>query len=43
MVHLEVGPREAFARLCAHAYASNTSMAVVAREIMSGRLRLEGD
>ena len=43
MVHLEIGPREAFARLCAHAYASNTSMAVVAREIMSGRLRLEGD
>jgi len=43
MVHLEVGPREAFARLCAHAYATNMSMAVVAWEIMSGRLRLERD
>lgn len=43
MVHLDVGPREAFARLCAHAYASDTPMAVVAREILSRRLRLERD
>ena len=43
MVHLGVGPREAFARLCAYAYASDTSMAAVAGEIMSRRLRLDGD
>jgi hypothetical protein len=43
MVHLGVGPREAFARLCAYAYSSETSMAVVASEIMARRLRLERD
>jgi GAF domain-containing protein len=43
MVHLGVDPREAFARLCAYAYSSEMSMAVVAGEIMARRLRLERD
>lgn len=41
MVHLGVGPREAFARLCAHAYATDTPMAAVASLILAKRLRLE--
>lgn len=41
MVHLGIGPREAFARLCAHAYATNTPMAAVASLILTKRLRLE--
>jgi GAF domain-containing protein len=43
MVHLDAGPREAFARICAHAYATDTSVADVAREILANRLRLEPD
>jgi GAF domain-containing protein len=43
MVHLEVGPREAFARMCAHAYAANTPIGTVAEEILAKRLRLEPD
>lgn len=41
MVHLAVGPREAFARLCAHAYATDTPLAAVASQILTKRLRLE--
>jgi AmiR/NasT family two-component response regulator len=43
MVHLGVGPREAFTRLCAHAYATDTPLAAVASEILTKRLRLELD
>lgn len=43
MVHLGVGPRDAFARLCAHAFATNTPIGVVAGEIVAKRLRLEAD
>ena len=43
MVHLEVGPAEAFARLCALAYSSKTPIGVVAGEILGKRLRLEPD
>jgi GAF domain len=41
MVHLDVGPRDAFARICAHAYATNTPIGVVATEIVTRKLRLE--
>jgi GAF domain-containing protein len=43
MVHLQVGPREAFARMCAHAYATNTMIGAVAEQILDRRLRLEPD
>ena len=41
MVHLDVGPRDAFARICAHAFATNTPIGVVATEIVARKLRLE--
>jgi hypothetical protein len=41
MVHLDVGPRDAFARICAHAFATNTPIGVVATEIVTRKLRLE--
>ncbi len=41
MVHLDVGPRDAFARICAHAYVTNTPIGVVAAEIVTRKLRLE--
>jgi hypothetical protein len=41
MVHLNVGPRDAFARICAHAFATNTPIGVVASEIVARKLRLE--
>jgi hypothetical protein len=41
MVQLDVGPRDAFARICAHAFATNTPIGVVATEIVSRELRLE--
>jgi hypothetical protein len=41
MVHLDVGPRDAFSRICAHAFATNTPIGVVAAEIVARRLRLE--
>lgn len=43
MVHLDVGPRDAFARICAHAFATNTPIGVVAAEIVARNLRLELD
>jgi hypothetical protein len=43
MVHLDVGPRDAFARLCAHAFATNTPIGEVAADIVARRLRLEVD
>lgn len=43
MVQLDVGPRDAFARICAHAFATNTPIGVVATEIVAGRVRLEPD
>jgi hypothetical protein len=43
MVHLDVGPRDAFARICAHAFATNTPIGVVAAEIVARKLRLEPD
>ena len=43
MVHLDVGPRDAFARICAHAFASNTPVGAVAAQIVAGKLRLEMD
>jgi hypothetical protein len=43
MAHLGVGPREAFARICAHAYTTDTAVSKLAREIMAKRLRLEPD
>lgn len=43
MVHLAVGPEEAFARLCAHAFATGTPVGVVANDILAGRLRLDSD
>jgi hypothetical protein len=43
MVHLDVGPRDAFARICAHAFATNTLIGVVAAEIVARKLRLEPD
>lgn len=41
MVDLDVSPREAFARICAHAFATNTPIGVVAAEIVARTLRLE--
>lgn len=41
MVHLDVGPRESYARICAHAFATDTPVGVVAAEIVARRLRLE--
>lgn len=41
MVHLDVGPRDAFARICAHAFATNTPIGVVSAEIVARKLRLE--
>jgi len=41
MVHLDIGPRDAFARICAHAFATNTPIGVVATEIVARKLRLE--
>ncbi len=35
MVNLDVGPRDAFARICAHAFATNTPIGVVAAEIVA--------
>ena len=43
MVHLDVGPRDAYARICAHAFANNTPIGRVAAEIVGKRLRLETD
>jgi hypothetical protein len=43
MVHLDVGPRDAFARICAHAFATNTPIGLVAAEIVERKLRLETD
>jgi hypothetical protein len=43
MVQLGLGAGDAFARLCGQAYASNASIAVVAAEIVAGRLKLERD
>jgi hypothetical protein len=43
MVHLDVGPRDAFARICARAFATNTPIGVVAAEIVARNLRLEPD
>ena len=43
MVHLDVGPRDAFARICAHAFATNTPIGVVATAIVARKLRLEPD
>ena len=43
MVHLGVDPREAFARICAHAFATATPIGMVAAEIIANRLRLEMD
>jgi GAF domain/ANTAR domain len=41
MVHLDVGPRDAFARICAYAFATNTPIGEVAAEIVTRKLRLE--
>jgi GAF domain len=41
MVHLDVGPRDAFARICAYAFATNTPIGVVAAQIVARKLRLE--
>jgi hypothetical protein len=43
MVHLDVGARDAFARICAHAFASTTPIGEVAADIVAKRLRLEKD
>jgi len=43
MVHLGVGPRDAFARICAHAFANDTPIGVVAAEIVTKKLRLDPD
>ena len=43
MVHLDTGPRDAFARICAHAFATDTPIGEVAAEIVGRRLRLEDD
>jgi hypothetical protein len=40
MVYLEVDARDAFARICAHAYAQGRPIGDVADDIMAGRLRL---
>jgi hypothetical protein len=41
MVHLDVGPRDAFARICAYAFATNTPIGEVSAEIVTRKLRLE--
>lgn len=43
MVHLHVDARDAYARLCAFAYANGSSIGTVAHEIMARRLQLELD
>lgn len=43
MVHLGVAPRDALARVCAHAYASGRAIGHVADDIVARRLRLEPD
>jgi hypothetical protein len=43
MVHLDVSARDAFARICAHAFASNTPVGAVAAQIVARELRLEMD
>ena len=43
MVQLDVGPREAFARICAHAFATSTPIGEVAVQIVARRFRLEPD
>jgi hypothetical protein len=43
MVHLNVGPRDAFSRICAHAFATDTPIGVVAADIVARKLRLEPD
>jgi hypothetical protein len=40
MVHLDVNARDAFARLCAYAYAESRPIGEVSDDIMAGRLRL---
>ena len=41
MVHLEVDARDAFARICAHAYAHERTIGEVADDIMARRLRMQ--
>jgi hypothetical protein len=41
MVQLNIGPRDAFARICAHAFATNTPIGVVATKIVAREFRLE--
>jgi hypothetical protein len=41
MVHLNIGPRDAFARICAYAFANNTPIGQVATQIVARKLRLE--
>jgi hypothetical protein len=41
MVHLGVDTRDAFARICAYAYAEGMTIGAVAHEIMAKRLRLD--
>jgi anti-sigma regulatory factor (Ser/Thr protein kinase) len=43
MVHLEVDARDAFARICAYAYAGGRPIGEVADDIMDKRLRLDRD
>jgi GAF domain-containing protein len=43
MVHLGVAPREAYARLSAHAYAHGTTIGAVAADIVTKRLALDPD
>jgi hypothetical protein len=43
MVDLGVDAREAFARMCAHAFAENRTLAEVGADIVSKRLRLPAD
>lgn len=42
-VQLDVPVADAFARLCAYAYAHDRRLADVARDIVARRLRLHGD
>jgi hypothetical protein len=41
MVHLDVQPRDAFARICAYAYAQERTLGDVADDILASRLRLQ--
>jgi hypothetical protein len=41
IVQLQLNVRDAFARLCGHAYATDTPIAEVGAQIMAGRLRLQ--